>query len=359
MGRPDPPAPSGPSQGNTRPAIVGIIANPAAGKDIRRLVAQGTTFDNQTKVSVIRRVLAGLGTLGVDRILLMPDTHRLAQRAAEGASRQSATSASCEIIDLPVTGEAADSETAARLMRQAGARCIVVLGGDGTVRVVSHGSGDVPLLPISTGTNNVLPTFVEGTVAGLAAGAIARGELPPGRGVYRQKRLVLCAAGDEVTDALVDVALFAGRFVGSRAVWDVSRLRQAAVTRAAPTDIGISALVGAAQPVSPLEPFGIAFTVAAEGRCRVTAAVAPGVVADVGIGSWHRLGVGESVAVVDERPLVVAVDGEREAVLHRHETANISLRADGPYIVDVKRVMAELVAQGRFSMRSGVDQPVA
>jgi hypothetical protein len=30
-------------------ASVGIIANPASGKDIRRLVAYGTVFDNQEK----------------------------------------------------------------------------------------------------------------------------------------------------------------------------------------------------------------------------------------------------------------------------------------------------------------------
>ena len=31
---------------------VGIIANPASGKDIRRLVAHGTVFDNDEKVNI-------------------------------------------------------------------------------------------------------------------------------------------------------------------------------------------------------------------------------------------------------------------------------------------------------------------
>jgi predicted polyphosphate/ATP-dependent NAD kinase len=35
----------------------GIIANPAAGKDIRRLVAHGSTFDNNEKVNIVHRVL--------------------------------------------------------------------------------------------------------------------------------------------------------------------------------------------------------------------------------------------------------------------------------------------------------------
>ena len=38
---------------------VGIIANPASGKDIRRLVAHGSTFDNNEKTNIVRRVLLG------------------------------------------------------------------------------------------------------------------------------------------------------------------------------------------------------------------------------------------------------------------------------------------------------------
>ncbi|MDI9377286.1 MAG: ATP-NAD kinase, partial [Synergistota bacterium] len=32
--------------------LVGIIANPASGKDIRRLVAHGSVFDNIEKVNI-------------------------------------------------------------------------------------------------------------------------------------------------------------------------------------------------------------------------------------------------------------------------------------------------------------------
>ena len=39
---------------------VGIIANPASGKDIRRLVAHGSVFDNDEKANIVRRVLLGL-----------------------------------------------------------------------------------------------------------------------------------------------------------------------------------------------------------------------------------------------------------------------------------------------------------
>ena len=88
---------------------------------------------------------------------------------------------------MPVTNGPADSRRAAELLREGGAGCILVLGGDGTVRVVSQGAGDVPLLAVSTGTNSVLPTFIEGTIAGLAAGGVATGRVRLGDVAVRHK----------------------------------------------------------------------------------------------------------------------------------------------------------------------------
>ena len=51
---------------------VGIIANPASGKDIRRLVAHGSVFDNNEKVNIVRRGLLVLDTMRVERVLIMP-----------------------------------------------------------------------------------------------------------------------------------------------------------------------------------------------------------------------------------------------------------------------------------------------
>ncbi len=160
--------------------LVGIIANPASGKDIRRLVAHATTVDNQEKVSIIQRALVGLGAAGVTQVLVMPDSYHLGERALRDL-RGSGPLPEVGILEMPVADAAIDRSGGA----PAGggrAGCILVLGGDGTVRVASKGCGEVPLLPISTGTNNVLPTFVEGTVAGLAAGAVAAGWWPWTRG---------------------------------------------------------------------------------------------------------------------------------------------------------------------------------
>ena len=51
-------------------ATVGIIANPASGKDIRRLVAHGRFVPNEEKISILKRLLAGLDAVGIDRLML-------------------------------------------------------------------------------------------------------------------------------------------------------------------------------------------------------------------------------------------------------------------------------------------------
>ena len=46
------------------PLTVGIIANPASGRDVRRLTANAGLFSSTDKVSVIQRLLAAVGATG-------------------------------------------------------------------------------------------------------------------------------------------------------------------------------------------------------------------------------------------------------------------------------------------------------
>jgi len=52
-------------------APIGIIANPASGKDIRRLVAHASVFDNDEKSSIVRRVILGAHAAGARRFLYL------------------------------------------------------------------------------------------------------------------------------------------------------------------------------------------------------------------------------------------------------------------------------------------------
>jgi predicted polyphosphate/ATP-dependent NAD kinase len=334
-------------------ALVGIIANPASGKDIRRLVGHATAVDNQGKVGIVRRALVGMGAAGVERVLIMPDRQGLGARALEGLRRSREAVPEATLLSMATDDDAADSERAAFSLRQAGAGCILVLGGDGTVRATSKGAGDLPLLAVSTGTNNVLPSFVEGTVAGLAAGAVARGLVPLERAALRHKWLELAINGASCDRALVDIGVLRGAFVGSRAVWRADELLQAVVTRAHPASIGISAIAGVLRPVTAGEPRGLALILGADAERRVLAAIGPGLVREVGVRAVRPVSVGERVDVDATRPCVLALDGERERVLYAGDEAQVILRGDGPWIVDSERVLAALAAEHFFERGAG------
>ena len=65
---------------------VGIIANPSAGKDIRRLVASGRVISNQEKANIITRFVKGLSFKGVKELYFMPDKSGLFRPCLEAVS---------------------------------------------------------------------------------------------------------------------------------------------------------------------------------------------------------------------------------------------------------------------------------
>jgi predicted polyphosphate/ATP-dependent NAD kinase len=329
-------------------SFVGIIANPASGKDIRRLVSHATVVNNNEKVSIVRRLLMALHALGVRRVEIMPDHFGIGRRALKGLRNRPEVVDAISLIDMPIAHTAADSLRAAQYLCDAGAGCIIVLGGDGTCRIVSKAAGDVPLLPLSTGTNNVVPHFIEGTIAGSAAAYVAlhpdanREEL-----CQRHKRLLVHVNGETVDQALVEVAVVSTGFVGARAVWEAGSLHQVFVSRAQPTNIGLSSIVGVVQPVDPAYPGGASVTITSNGR-KVMVPIAPGSVVPVGIGEIVEMEPGKSCPVDSIRPAVLALDGEREITLSSNDEAQVELDLEGPWIVDVERTLSLAVAEGAF-----------
>ena len=328
---------------------VGIIANPASGKDIRRLVALGSVFGNQEKVNIVRRLMVGLDQTGVDRVYIMPDVFGIGWQAIDGLGRHNRHIAEkATILDMSIDNEASDSARAAANMCDLGVTCLITLGGDGTNRVVAKGAGEVPLVPVSTGTNNVVPFMIEGTVAGLAAGFVARHPEAREQVAFRSKRLDVYKNGSYVDMALVDVAVVSGTSIGARAVWDPGTLRQVIVTRGQPETTGMSALVGFLQPVDPKGPFGLSLALGRENGRQVTAPLAPGIMVTVDVNDVRSLRVGDRVSV-GKGPCILALDGEREIPLSPDDTADVMLSAEGPWIVDIPRAMAFAVKQGTFS----------
>ncbi|GIS62753.1 MAG: hypothetical protein CM1200mP2_49780 [Planctomycetaceae bacterium] len=152
------------------------------------------------------------------------------------------------MLDTPCHGLPEDSLAAARALADRDAAAIVVLGGDGTHRVVAKGSGDVPLVPISTGTNNVWPRRNEGTLAGMAAALVADERVPLENACRRTPRLDVLRDGQPIDMALVDVAACDIPVPGARAIWDIERIHQLVLSMAQPGVLGLSAIGGSLPP---------------------------------------------------------------------------------------------------------------
>ncbi|WP_121742625.1 NAD(+)/NADH kinase [Natronorubrum halophilum] len=320
----------------TRPRV-GVIANPAAGRDIRRLTGGASVVDNYAKRRVAECVLEGL-TVAVDRAeaAFMPDRAGIARHAITESPPEVDASA----LEMPVESSAADTRTAAARFRD-GADAVdvaIVLGGDGTTRDVSLEIGDVPIVSVSTGTNNVVPTPVDGTVAGVAAGLIASGVVSPDEATSRHGLVEARAetpAGERELTGLATLEVSSQSFVGTRALLDASDLRGGVVSRAHPGDIGLAAIAGSIEPVEPDEPGGIGLrlTDPADASRTVRAVLAPGVTATVGIEAVERLEWNEPVRF--EIPDgVVGADGERELEL-TDAAVEFAPVPDGPRLVDV------------------------
>lgn len=313
-------------------APIGLIANPAAGKDIRRLVARASVFDNAEKRRILQRVVLGALATGAGEFLYMPDAHAL----VAGAAADLPAEARLRPVDVPYTASALDTARAAAAMRAAGCAVVVTLGGDGTNRAVARGWLDAPLVAVSTGTNNVFPSMVEGTVAGAAAGLIAGGTLPLREVATRSKRVHITIEGEADDLALVDAALVEGTFVGSRALWEPERLRLVVLTRADPAAIGLSALGGLLEPLDADEDAGLALTLGPHGAV-VRAPLAPGLYRDVAVAAVRRLALAEPLTVTG--PGVLALDGERERLLRPGQRAVLRVLRDGPWLVDVRQTL--------------------
>ncbi len=328
--------------------LVGIVANPASGKDIRRLVALGSSVDNNEKINIVRRVLRGLEAIGVGRIAYMPDGYGIVERAASTLDLRP------DIAPLPMAtlGMPSDSEEAARRLADMGAAAIVTLGGDGTNRVVALGCGDVPLVPVSTGTNNVFPRLVEGTLAGLAAGAVAVGAAanrPDGpRVVRRHPRLDVSIDGAYRTSALIDVASTVHAFVGARALWRPEDVRDVVLSRISPAEIGLASLGGLLFPEACGGCSGAMIRIDRSAPERLLTPIAPGSIVEVGIAEARLLEHGETVSL-RPGPCTVALDGEREIdILDPATVVEVRLEPKGPRVVEIEAAIRVAAAAGAF-----------
>lgn len=319
---------------------IGLLANPASGKDVRRLVARASVFDNQEKRAIVRRAVVGAVASGGREFVYHNDAHGICAQALE----EFGADISATAVDSTNMGSALDTISAARAMRDHACDVVITLGGDGTNRAFCLGWQDAPLLPISTGTNNVFPNLYEATVAGAAAGLIASAQVD--QRVMAQQKCISVTIDDERDDfALIDALLTNERFVGARALLKSNQFRSALLTRADPASVGITSIGGLLHPIDTSEDHGL-WLEFGDGGDLLCAPIAPGLYQDVGVSAYQPLALGKAVRCVG--PGTLAFDGERERTLKDGQEAQLTLSRTGPRVVDVNTTLHLAAQMGSF-----------
>lgn len=350
---------------NRNPVTIGIVANPVSARDIRRVIANASNLQIADRVNIVLRVLSAAESLGVERVLVMPDNSGIRAMLSRHLNRERNLHhrfPRVEFLAMDTTSTVEDTFRATRLLRDAGVAAIVVLGGDGTHRAVvralreggaAHAGPPIPIAGLSTGTNNAFPEMRESTLTGMAVALYATGRLDAAAALAPNKLLEVSINDGQREDiALVDAVISTERCIGARALWKTENLAAVYLTFADPQAIGLSAIGGLLQPVGRREPGGLAVLLSddpAERRLTLRAPIAPGMVRDVGIAAWQPMPHGVAFDVALDAG-VVALDGERELAFEPGDRVRITLRENAFPTVDVARCLQTAARDGLFRL---------
>jgi len=320
---------------------VGIVVNPQSGKDLRRLTSAAGQVSDGVKVDTVRQLILGALEAGVERVLLPSDRSSIGTRAARGLD------ARVRLFEGPSTGSRLDTIDAAKQLAKDEA-IVVGLGGDGTARDLATGWPGLPLIALSTGTNNVFPSVLNPTAAGLAAGHLATGRVLLEPVATEAKRIVLTEADEEggreedmrEEGALVDVALIDANAVGARAVTDPATVRWVLACIAEPTTTGLSSIAAQVADLPRTAAGGVLVELGAGGT-PVRAALSPGVFSTVEVAAVHPIAEGETVPLPGRG--ILAFDGERHMALKPGTLARIDRQ--GPLTIDVGATLRTVVTE--------------
>ena len=329
-------------------STIGIIANPASGKDIRRLVSHATVVDNNEKINIVKRIILAAQGAGVKGVVIMPDTFLIGYKASEALKSSKELKIPVEILDMRIKGSVEDTILAARLMEENKVQCIIALGGDGTSRAVAKSITTTPLISISTGTNNVYPEMLEGTVVGIAAAAVSTRTSNLGQSCRRDKRIEIYKDGEMLDIALVDCVISKQTYIGSRAIWDPKDIQRVIVSRANPASIGFSTIVGVKKIISEDDDFGASINVNV-GEFDLVAPIAAGTMKEIRVDEPLIHPLSELFSMSMDYKGIMALDGERELPFKKGDIFEFKITRDGPYRVNIKKTIESAQLNGFFN----------
>ena len=317
---------------------IAIVVNPMSGRDVRRVAARASSMTHEHKRDMVARIAAGADSVGIEEIYIVKEPFRIASMALEWMPLNA------EVIELvvPLEHQASDTEKAVQAFLERGVTTFVSLGGDGTNRIITRATRDVDLIPISTGTNNVFPTLIEPTIAGIVAGLNAQKRLNSDSIKERAKVMHVKTASGGEDMGLVDAVLLEDDFVGNFLPFDERKIKRVLLTQALPDAVGVSPIGGYLNVVSPKENYGL--LVEMGGRQSYSVPISPGLFKTVAIDSHRQVPFGEEIVFRGNG--VLALDGDREHAITSTTPASVTIRRDGPYVIDIGASMRHAVAEG-------------
>lgn len=329
---------------------IGIIANPASGKDIRRLVSHATVIDNNEKVNIVERIILGAQKFGVTKVYIMPDSSMMGYKALDKLRSADELTVDIEILSMRIKDAPGDTERAAEMLEELGVGCAVILGGDGTHRLVAKKLRTVPLIGVSTGTNNSYPEMIEGTVVGMAAAAVASGLFNPCLSCSHDKIIEIYINGEYADIALMDAVISDEIYIGAKAIWDLKHIKQIFVSKCHPASIGFSSIVGVNCRIDSDDDFGGCLKLDG-GPNRFYAPIAAGTIIEIEAGDLEIIMLNESVRWVSNFRGLIAVDGEREVHFSEGDQLEFKITRNGPQHVDVRKTLETAQKCGFFRIK--------
>ncbi len=327
-------------------ASIGIIVNPNSGKDIRRLISHASVIDNGEKANIVERIILGAQSLNVDKIYMLSDFNRIGYKVKDKLTTRKVLKCDIELVELPYYNSFKDTMNITEFMENKNAGCIVTLGGDGTNRALAKVVKDTPVITISTGTNNVYPAMIEGTIAGMAAAAAASKKFNKNEYAIKDKRIEIYRDCELVDIALVDAVISDETYIASKAIWDMNNIHKIFVTRSHPASIGFSSIVGCKKIINPEDDYG-AYVNVNKSQYSVMAPVSAGVLEPVFVDEPRLLNLGEKYDFIAEDRGTIALDGEKEIEFSSNDKFIFKITRNGPYHIDVVKIL-EIAQLGGF-----------
>ena len=323
---------------------VGMIINPESGKDIRRIVSDAFTVNNFEKLNIARRIINSALSISKTEFIFMPDSFGF------GKYMQKEFPKYVRILEFIPQGEE-DTVKATEMMRAVDVCCIVVLGGDGTNRLVAKSAEDTPIIPISTGTNNAFPRIYDGTIIGSAIGAISQENEILHLSLNREKRIEILKNGKLFDIALVDVGVIKNDFVGSKAVLEAENIKELFVSFGESTNIGLSSVFGFFLPIERNKDYG--------GKCKfgengvtLKAPLMPGKLASVEIEEIKKIALNTEMPI-DFKNVILSLDGERN-IYTGNDEFSVRITRKGPITIDVEKLLKSAVERKLFTDKTKV-----